>query len=361
MLMSHVAERRPTAPRSRLPRRVGVLVAAVIVLALLAAIVLGGKALLGSFGMQDYSGTGKGEVLVEVQARETASDIGRTLEQKGVVKSSAAFVKAAKKDDRSRSIQPGSYTLRTSMSGASALSLLLDPASKAFSSVVIPEGLSQNEVLDRIAAGSKLPLADLKAAAANPAALGVPDWAAGHLEGLLFPATYEIQPDDSATAVLTMMVDRFEQEAATLDLPARAGALGRTPYEIVVVASLAEREARKDDEYAKVARVIYNRLAQKKKLEIDATVLYGLGRTKGGLTAADLAKPTPYNTRTNVVGLPPTPIASPGRKALEAALSPEEGDWIFYVVSAKDGTQFYTADYNAFLNQKNKSLAEGLF
>jgi UPF0755 protein len=344
----------------RLPRSTGLAVVVGILVLLLVVIVVGVKALFGGGTSNDFSGSGTGEVLVKVDAGATAGKIGRTLEDLGVVKTSAAFVDAANKDARSRSIQPGSYTLRSHMGAAAALDLLLDPKSRAFLPLLIPEGLSQNEVLQRVADTVKIPLADLQAAAANPAALGVPDWAAGRLEGLLFPATYQVQPDATAKDVLSMMVARFTQEATSLNLVARAAEQGVTPYQVVIVASLAEREARKDDEYAKVSRVIYNRLAKKMRLDIDATVLYGLGRTKGGLTAADLAKPTPYNTRLNVTGLIPTPIASPGSKALEAALSPEDGDWLYYVLSDKDGTQFYTSDYNAFLQQKAKSQQQGL-
>jgi UPF0755 protein len=348
-------------PRRRgLPRPVGALILVVLLLAVAGGAVFAAGKLMDSFGTEDYVGQGTGSVTLKVVAGDSASDIGRTLAELDVVKSADAFTEAANDDARSRGIQPGTYRLRAQMSGKNALVLLLDPKSRALGTVVVAEGLSVNEVLARVAAVTDLELPQLKAAAKNTKALGLPSWAGNHLEGLLFPATYGFEPDQDAVSVLREMVARFEQEAAALDLVERAAELDVSPYEIVTVASLAEREARKSDEYAKVSRVIYNRLDKGQRLEIDATVLYGLGRTKGGLTTADLNKETPYNTRRNVKGLPPTPIASPGTKAIEAALSPAKGDWLYYVLSQADGTQFYTSSYDAFLAQKAKSQRAGL-
>jgi UPF0755 protein len=226
--------------------------------------------------------------------------------------------------------------------------------------VTIPEGSTENQTLALIAKNTEVPLADLKEAASNPAALGLPAYAGGHLEGFLFPATYDIEPGTTAVEVLSMMVDRFEESAASNGLVERAQALGVTPYQVVTVASLIEREARLKEEYPKVARVVYNRLAKKMTLGIDASILYGLGRTSGVLHASELAKDTPYNTRLHA-GLPPTPIASPGDAALEGALQPAPGDWLYYVLAGKDGHQLYTASYAEFLKQVAKSKAEGIF
>jgi UPF0755 protein len=133
-----------------------------------------------------------------------------------------------------------------------------------------------------------------------------------------------------------------------------------TPYQVITVASLIERESRLQEEYPKVARVVYNRLAKKMTLGIDASILYGLGRTSGVLHASELAKDTPYNTRLHT-GLPPTPIASPGDAAIEAALQPSPGDWLYYVLENKDGHQLFTSSYAEFLKQVAKSKAEGVF
>ena len=130
---------------------------------------------------------------------------------------------------------------------------------------------------------------------------------------------------------------------------------------MVVVASLIEREVRFDDEYGKVAAVVYNRLDQRIALGIDAAIAFGVGKAPGeALTRSDLAKDTPYENRRRL-GLPPTPIASPGEATLEGALQPEDSDVLYYVLATEEGRTFFTGDYQAFLRQKEKSIAEGVF
>jgi UPF0755 protein len=246
------------------------------------------------------------------------------------------------------------------MSAAAALELLLDPASRLRGRATIPEGSTVQQALAILAKNTELPAAELKAAAANPAALGLPPYAKGKLEGFLFPATYDIEPKMTAVEVLTMMVDRFKEAAESSGLLQRSEELGITPYEAVIVASLIERESRVDEEYPKVARVVYNRIQQKIPLYVDATILYGLGRTSGGLKQSELKKDTPYNTRLHL-GLPPTPISNPGEAAMAGALEPATGDWLYYVLADKQGHHLFTSDYNEFLRQKDKSQSEGIF
>jgi UPF0755 protein len=124
--------------------------------------------------------------------------------------------------------------------------------------------------------------------------------------------------------------------------------LGVTPYQIVIIASMIERECSVADERAMIARVIYNRLAQGMTLGIDATVRYATNKWTGDLTDEDLAVDSPYNTR-KVTGLPPAPIASPGLDALRAALEPVNGDWLYYVLKDTTGNHFFTASYEEFL------------
>jgi UPF0755 protein len=348
-------------PAKRLPKPVGLLVVALFLLAVVGGVAFGGKALLSSLtSPADYEGTGTGEVVVQVRQGDTARAIGETLLEKDVVKSVAAFTEAAADEPASRSLQPGFYQLREQMSAAAALDLLLDPASRLRGRVTIPEGTSVAGALELIAKSTEVPLADLQAAVQNPAVLGLPPYAGGKLEGYLFPATYDVEPGTTAVEALQTMVARFVEEADAVDLVAGAAALGLTPGEVVNVASLIERESRIDEELPQVARVIYNRLDQGIALGVDAAVLYGLGRRAGGLTASDLRKDTPYNTRLNK-GLPPTPIANPGTAALLAALNPVEGDILYYVLKSKDGSHLFTASYDEFLAQKAKSQREGVF
>ncbi len=320
----------------------------------------GGSRVLASFSSTpDYPGPGSGSVLILIKRGDSATAIGKTLVLAGVVRSTKAFANAATADPRSGTLQPGTYRLLKQMKASQALQLLLDPASRVRSRVTLPEGLALAQTLVRISQGSGIALADLQAAVANPAALGLPAFAKGRLEGFLFPATYDIEPASTATVALKAMVTKFDEVAAAVQLESRAKALGLSPYEVMVVASLVEREGRAPEENPKIARVIYNRLDKGMALQIDASVLYGLGRYSGPLTEADLKKPTAYNTRINT-GLPPTPIAAPGQGALEAALAPAAGNWLYYVLMDKQGHQLFTNDYNAFLKQKAKSQQEGL-
>lgn len=316
---------------------------------------------LGGSDAADFEGEGSGEAVVQIEPGDTAGDVADTLLEKGVVASRAAFFEVAAADPRATSLQPGFYQLRLKMSAASAFELLLDPASRVVGRVTVPEGRNVEQTLQILAENSDIPLADYQAAAKDPAALGLPDYAKGELEGFLFPATYEIEPGATAVGVLTMMVDRFKQAADTVGLEEGAERLGLTPYEVVIVASLIEREVKFDDEYGQVARVVYNRLDQGIPLGIDAAIAFGVGKNAGEpLTRSDLAKDTPYENRRKT-GLPPTPIASPGEATLEGALNPSEGDILYYVLATKEGRTFFTSDYDEFLRQKRKSQEEGVF
>lgn len=347
--------------KRRLPRLLGLLIVLVLVAVLAVTAAYGVGRIRSHFlGAPDYNGSGSGQAVVQVRTGESAYSLADRLAELGVVKSAAAFRKAAAGDPQAASLQPGFYQLHEHMSAASALALLLDPASRVRGRVTIPEGSTENQTLELIAKGSEIPLADLRQAAANPAALGLPAYAQGHLEGFLFPATYDIEPGTSAAELLTQLVQRFQDAADSAGLLQRSQALGLTPYQVVTVASLIERESRISEEYPKVARVVYNRLAKHMTLGIDASILYGLGRTSGVLHRSELAKDTPYNTRLHA-GLPPTPIASPGDAALAAALQPAVGDWLYYVLQDKDGHQLFTASYQEFRRQVAKSKAEGIF
>ena len=357
----------PPARRRRRRRRQGIArtLAVLVVLAIVAALAFGGlvvaRTLLGSSAAEDYPGPGSGTTTVQIAPGDTAGDVADTLAAEDVVASRRAFFEVAAQDTRSTTLQPGFYEVRKQMAAADALELLLDPASRVVGQVTVPEGLTVEQTLATLAEGSDIPLEQYQAAAKDVGSLGLPDYAQGQLEGFLFPATYEIEPGTTAPQVLTQMVDRFEQAAQSVDLVGGAERLGYTPYEIVVVASLIEREVKKDDEYPKVARVVYNRLEQEIPLGIDASILYGVGKTAGGeVTASDLAAETPYENRRRT-GLPPTPIASPGEATLRGALDPAEGDILYYVLASKDGTTFFTNDYQAFLDQRDKSRAEGVF
>lgn len=343
----------PVAPydrrgdRRRRRRPLAVLLSLLVLGGLVVGIVLGVQALMGLTEAEDYTGEGSGTVQVRVQQGDTLSDIARTLVDEDVIASTRPFVEAAEGRPEATGIQPGVYGLRSQMSGRAALDLLLDDASRMLSRVTVPEGLTVAEILERVAAETGQPIEELQAAAADVAALGLPAYADGQLEGYLFPATYDLDPDDTPADILQMMVDQFSSVAAGLRLEERAAALGRTPGEIVTVASMIQSETRLDEERPDVAQVIYNRLEQGIPLGIDATLAFGLDKSGNDLTVTDLRTDSPYNTRTRQ-GLPPTPISSPGEASLEAALAPSSGDLLYYVLENADGTHFFTSDYAEF-------------
>lgn len=325
----------------------------VLLVGLVGAVYYGGRALVGDLfaGPADYSGEGSGDALVEVQQGDTVRDIGQTLERLGVVQSTAAFVEASRDEARATSIQPGFYQLRKQMSAASALALLLDPSSVVKNPLTIPEGKRLSEQLALFSKKSKIPVKEFQAVAADPQGLGLPGYAKGRLEGFVFPATYEVPPNSTAESLLAAAVKRFDQAAGTVDLEGRSAEAGRTPYEVLIIASMIQAEVPEKD-FGKVSRVIYNRLAEDMRLKIDATVNYAVGKSLLDLSQQDLEVESPYNTR-KVKGLPPTPINSPGEAALEAALAPDKGDWLYYVtVNPKTRETRFTASYDEFLRWK---------
>jgi UPF0755 protein len=339
-------------------RPVAVLLSLLVLAGLVAGIVFGVQSLMGLMTAEDYSGQGAGDVQVRVQEGDTLSDIARTLVDEDVIASTRPFVDAAEGRPEATGIQPGVYGLRSQMSGAAALDMLLGEGSRVLSKVTIPEGLTVAQILERIATETGEPIEELQAAAADLPALGLPAYAGG-LEGYLFPATYDVDPDQTAPQILTMMVDQFTSVAAGLDLEARAAAAGRTPAEIVTVASMIQSETRLDEERPDVAQVIYNRLAQNIPLGIDATLAFGLDKSGNDLTVTDLRTDSPFNTRTRT-GLPPTPISSPGEASLEAALTPTTGDLVYYVLESSDGNHFFTADYAEFQAARQRCAVAGL-
>ncbi|MGH9306935.1 MAG: endolytic transglycosylase MltG [Acidimicrobiales bacterium] len=209
-------------------------------------------------------------------------------------------------------------------------------------SVTIPEGFTLVQIGERV--GRLVPghSAQHFAAVARSGQVRSPYEPAGsnNLEGLLFPATYTITPQESDAAIISTMVDKFDQVAQGAGLAQAARSLGLTPYQVITVASMIEREAKLPADRGKVARVIYNRLASGRLLQIDATLLYVLGATHT-LTQADLNSPGPYNTYVNK-GLPPTPISNPGLASLQAAAAPTPGPWIYYVVVSADGAEAFS-------------------
>ncbi|WP_310963274.1 endolytic transglycosylase MltG [Nocardioides terrisoli] len=341
------------------PRRgcLPLLLVGVLVVALVVAVGWVGKNRLeGLFhGPPDYPGPGSGHVVVQVHTGDTATAIGQTLKAAGVVKSIDAFTAAARNDPKSASIQVGYYRLKKQMKASAALDVLINPKNLVQSVVVVPEGARVRDVIGTIVAHTKISRHALVAALSDPSRIGLPAEAGGNPEGYLFPASYTVAPGESAVKLLRQMVAKTVQVQRQLGVDAGARRLGLTPEQLVTVASILEYEAKRDQDYPKVARAIYNRLKKGMPLQSDATVSYANG-ISGQIwtTASQRANASPYNTYQHT-GLPPGPIGSPGEKTLKAAMHPANGPWLYWVVvNLRTGqTVFSTtlAEHNAAVQQ----------
>lgn len=278
----------------------------------------------------DYEGTGTGEVTFMIHEGDTGESIGANLVDADIVASTDAFLEAVADADPAPVFYPGAYLLAEQMSAQAALDAILDPANKLENTFVIPEGTATVDALPYIAEGTGIPLEDLQAAAAEPPAnYGLPAEAT-NLEGFLFPATYTLDPSLDAHAVLQTLVDRQFQ---ALD---EAGVAPEDRWKTIVLAALVQREAGLKDDFYKVSRVFLNRLDPAKwesgLLQSDATVAYGTGNTHL-VTTTDEERADPANTYNTYVhpGLPVGPISNPGDLAIDAALHPADGPWLFFV------------------------------
>ena len=289
---------------------------------------------------------------VVVNSGDSLSTLAARLAEAGVVTSATSFLATAELDERATRIGPGVYSLQTGMDPAQVIEAMLDPASRA-APLVLPEGLRLDETLRITAERTGLPQADLEAATVDSEDLGLPEWSRGRADGFLFPASYEVIPGRTAAQVLGAMVRRFDIAADEVTLEKRAKRMGMSPYDVLTVASLVQAEAAPED-FRKVARVVYNRLEQGMKLQFDSTVNYALKQDTFFLTEDMLTTDSPYNTFV-IDGLPPGPINSPGQEAIEAALNPAKGDWLYFVTVDPDTlTTRFTADYDQFLAWKQK-------
>jgi UPF0755 protein len=377
--------RRSRAERLRAEREVrrrrtarGILVTLCIGVVVVAVFV--GSRMWHTFSPQnDFAGNGKQDLVVQVHPGDSTTAIGETLHKQDVVRTVKVFLEAAQGNESISAIQPGYYRLRTELPAASAVKALADPASRV-GKVVIPEGEQLDDTADvktnattpgiftMIANASCVELngdkhciagADLRTAAEKTplASLSVPSWAAAsatamgddhrRIEGLIGPGTWNVNPSASPQEILESLISASSEHYVRSGLLETATAMNMSPYNVLVVASLVQREAKPQD-FAKVARVIYNRLAEHRKLEFDSTVNYPLDRREVATTDGDRGDSTPWNTYASD-GLPATPICSPSTDALKAAEHPEDGDWLYFVTIDPQGTTLFTRDYQQHL------------
>ncbi|WP_419864329.1 endolytic transglycosylase MltG [Candidatus Poriferisodalis sp.] len=316
----------------------------------------------------DPPGDPTGEIVLTLPPGSSTASISDLLGDHGVVPSSRAYEWYVRFKG-GPAFQAGEYTFQSNSSVWETLAVLEAGPSRvaqaAQQSLTIPEGLTVAQMaalLDEVEGLSfsgrdfgeairERPVLSLVA----PVPRVLPDGVIEPAEGQLFADTYFFDSQTSAEQLVALMVDRLDAVLTELGYDDAPRRVGLTPYEALIVASMIEREAQRPEDRAKVARVIYNRLARGWSLGLDATVVYVVGESE--LTAELLAVNSPYNTRV-LVGLPPTPIATPGRASLEAALNPTDGPWMYFVLTSPDGTLSFSETDEEF--QRDKAVCQEL-
>ena len=301
-----------------------------------------------------------------VPTGSTNGDIARLLEDEDII-ADAWWFENYLRFKGAEGFQAGDYVFQENSAAWDVLTILngapLPPETIAFT---VPEGLTIREypgaIVDDISTFDAARVQELIDTRAVPLPATIPD-APGY-EGLLFPDTYQVGEGMDEAAVLSLMSSQFDRVAAEIDLVGRAEALGYTPYEIVVIASLIQEEYGIVEEMPMMARVIYNRLDIDEPHGIDATSRYEAELAGRDREDIDFESDSPYNTR-RIPALPPTPIAAPGRLALEAALAPADGPWIFYVRDPDEsrtppGGHFFTESAREFEQVKAECEEAGL-
>jgi UPF0755 protein len=332
--------------RPKKKRRKGCLIALIIVLAIFGGIAAAGVWVANTYGdkISDALGWGEskdwepglatGEALVTIKQGDTGSPVSTALYEAGVTKTEDVFYDYIVEENLAVTFYPGVYRLQKKMTAEAALEALRDDANKMANAVSVSEGGTIVSSLPSMAETLGLPLADFEAAVQDPSAYGVD---APTLEGWLFPAVYEFDPGVTAPQVIQRMVDRTREALDGAGVPAEDA------ERILTIASIIQREGRLDD-FAKVSRVIQNRLDIDMKLQMDSTAQYGYGSLHEGVVSSSkeaLEDDNDWNTYVRT-GLPATPIASPSDAAIKAAMEPADGPWLYFVTInlATGETQF---------------------
>jgi UPF0755 protein len=350
----------PPPPRDKRRRRRGWWIALVVVVLLVGGVAGGGlwawnayedkiRAFMGWEEPKDYeAGIAEGETTVTVVSGDTGQSISTTLFNSGVTKTENVFYDYLISTGQNPDFQPGVFRMQLKMTAAAALKALEDPANRMENTVQLREGLTAVQTLEIAADALGMPLADLQAAAADPSAYGVP---ADTLEGWLFPATYTFLPTTTASEVISTLVNRTVQSLDTAGVPVD------DRQRILTVAAIIQREAGSTDDFYKVSRVIQNRLDQGMRLQMDSTAQYGYGEMHDGTVSSSaeaLEDANPWNTYV-IDGLPAGPIANPGDAAIDAAMHPADGSWLYFVtVNLETGETVFTsslAEHEAAVDQ----------
>lgn len=357
MTFDPVPERPPWARIVRVTLTVGVV-------ALAGIVVVGGASYLGRQVGQALGSDGvpgapvdvepDQPVTVEIPPGSTGQDIGALLVAQGVVRSALEFEVAVRSVDAAQRLQAGTYEMVTLMDPADVVAMLVSGPGPSVFRITVVEGLRVPEILTSLAEDTGHQYDDFAAALLDgdvstslremPAEPELTDW-----EGLLFPDTYEFSRSASPADILQRMASTMEQRVNSIDWTAWEEA-GYSVYQGIIAASIIETEVRLDDERPLVSSVIHNRFELGMPLEMDATVLYALDTRD--VTLFDRTIDSPYNTY-QVTGLPPTPIASPGRASLQAVPAPADTDFLYYVLSDFEGNHVFATT----LEEHNANVA----
>ena len=307
----------------------------------------------------DYSLSEKSkETTVVIPEGATGDQIAKLLFEKDVVKSGRAFFAAATADESSKGIQPGTYRLSTKIPGKEALAQLLDKERRLLV-LIIREGERAYELREELL---KLNFKPSDIDTIFEEKISLPGFGQRTFEGFLFPATYNLTPNESMESIRNRLLEKFNEVTKRLDFISKSKAKGLSPYDALVVASIVQSEGFSENDFGKVARVIFNRLELGMPLQMDSTVLYALKERRLAVSRSDISIASAYNTYDRK-GLPPTPIGNPGESALKATLEPEPGDWLYFVTVAPTETKF-TNSYTEFLSFKRefkRNLKAGIF
>lgn len=358
--------RRRARSNKRRPRGMGCLVAIVV----LALVVAGGWFAIGKgvdafnnlfADAPDYPGPGSGKVMVEVKSGDSAAAIGRTLKSAGVVASVDAFIDAASGNPDAAGIQVGHYELKKKMKAKDALAVLIDPENIIASGVTIPEGYTVDQTIKKIAKDTDFKEPALRKIVEKRSGLGLPPYADSNPEGFLFPSTYDVKPGMTATDLLKEMVEKFKAEAGPS--VKQASSVDLTEYELVIAASLVEKEGKRAEDLPAIAEVILNRLSgdcqaqgvPNELLQFDSTLHYAEGDNGSVFTSDEMRESdSAYNTY-DEPGLPPGPIAAPSLRSIKAMLNPtDEGYCFFVAVDLKTGETLFAQGESEHLSNKAK-------
>lgn len=353
---------RSRKPRPRHTRRLkGCVTGIFVALAVIGVVlVVSSWALLFRPDAEVAAGT---SVQIEIPRGASTAEIAHRMAAAGVVANANMFRVQARFANADGDLKAGVYDLVAGLSYAQAIDELTKGPRIKYATVTIPEGFVIDQIAARLEVEAGIPSSEFLALAKGGAGEFASDHPylesvyAGSLEGYLFPKTYRIKEGSTARDVAEMMLDQFDKEIATIDV-GPAEARGLSLEEVVTIASIIEREAQLDKERPLVSSVIENRLNKGMRLEICATIEYVLPGTRFRLQNSDLKIESPYNTYLHD-GLPPGPIANPGLESLKAAIAPAETDYVYYVLTGKDGSHTYTKDFDEFL--KAKELSKEVF